>query len=106
MPFNVGDVVRVRRNDLLRGAGETARVMQVLPQRVDRVREYVATRDNVPDSDPSRFAVRRARGWRDLQRALARPAKPEEPLVPIVRAGGNDGDCRCFGLRLPVCAVW
>ena len=41
MAFNVGDVVRVRRNDLLRGAGETATVMQVLPPRADRVREYV-----------------------------------------------------------------
>ena len=41
MPFNVGDVVRVRRNDLLRGGGESARVMQVLPPRIDRVREYV-----------------------------------------------------------------
>ena len=41
MAFNVGDVVKVRRNDLLRGAGETATVMQVLPPRVDRVREYV-----------------------------------------------------------------
>jgi hypothetical protein len=41
MPFNVGDVVKVRRNDLLRGGGESARIMQVLPPRADRVREYV-----------------------------------------------------------------
>jgi len=41
MPFNVGDVVRVRRNDLLRGGGESARIMQVLPPRADRLREYV-----------------------------------------------------------------
>ena len=41
MPFNVGDVVRVRRNDLLCGGGESARIMQVLPPRADRFREYV-----------------------------------------------------------------
>jgi hypothetical protein len=41
MPFNVGDVVRVRRNDLLRGGGESARIMQVLPPRAGSLREYV-----------------------------------------------------------------
>ena len=41
MPFNVGDVVRVKMDDLLRG-GESAKVMQVLSQpQHGRVREYV-----------------------------------------------------------------
>lgn len=41
MPFNVGDVVKVKLSDLLRG-GESARVMQVLTQpEHGRVREYV-----------------------------------------------------------------
>jgi len=48
MPFNVGDVVRVRRNDLLRGSGESATVMQVLPTRAGRVREYVVEFQNSP----------------------------------------------------------
>ena len=42
MPFNVGDVVKVRRDDQLRG-GESAKVMQVLPPAPEhgRIREYV-----------------------------------------------------------------
>jgi hypothetical protein len=48
MPFNVGDVVKVRRNDLLRGGGESARVMQVLPPRADLVREYVVEFQSPP----------------------------------------------------------
>jgi hypothetical protein len=42
MPFRVGDVVKVRRNDLLRG-GETARIMQILPPHPGHggFREYV-----------------------------------------------------------------
>ena len=49
MPFSVGDVVRVRRNDLLRG-GETAKVMQVLPPNPEhgRIREYVVEFENPP----------------------------------------------------------
>ena len=52
MPFSVGDVVRVRRNDLLRGAGESAIVMQVLPPRADRVREYVVEFETPPAEVP------------------------------------------------------
>lgn len=41
MPFNVGDVVKVKMDDLLRG-GDSARVMQVLAQpEHGRIREYV-----------------------------------------------------------------
>lgn len=49
MPFNVGDVVRVRRNDLLRG-GQDAKVMQVLPPRPElgRIREYLVEFQNPP----------------------------------------------------------
>jgi len=48
MPFNVGDVVKVRRNDLLRGGGESARIMQVLPPGPGRVREYVVEFQSPP----------------------------------------------------------
>ena len=49
MPYSVGDVVRVRGNDLLRG-GETARVMEVLPPCPEhgRIREYVVEFKNPP----------------------------------------------------------
>lgn len=42
MPFNVGDVVRIRKNDLLRG-GQDAKVMEVLPPCPEhgRIREYL-----------------------------------------------------------------
>jgi hypothetical protein len=49
MPFHVGDVVKVRRNDLLRG-GETARIMQVLPPHPGHgnLREYVVEFQSPP----------------------------------------------------------
>ena len=49
MPFNVGDVVKVRRNDFLRG-GQSARVMQVLPPTPEhgRIREYVVEFQSPP----------------------------------------------------------
>lgn len=48
MPFNVGDVVKVKMDDLLRG-GECAKVMQVLTQpQHGRVREYVVEFKNPP----------------------------------------------------------
>ena len=52
--FHVGDVVRVRRNDTLRG-GEIARVMQVLPLRPEqgRVQEYVVEFNRPPVRFPS-----------------------------------------------------
>ena len=63
MPFNVGDVVRVRGNDYLRG-GESARVMQVLPARADhgRIREYIVEFKNPPQqfsSDRFLFCIYR-----------------------------------------------
>ena len=64
MPFNVGDVVKVRRNDLLRG-GESARVMQVLPPRAEYgpVREYVVEFQSPPkkflNSDRFLFCIYR-----------------------------------------------
>jgi hypothetical protein len=47
--FHVGDVVKVRRNDTLRG-GETARIMQVLPLLPEHglVREYIVEFKNLP----------------------------------------------------------
>jgi hypothetical protein len=47
--FHVGDVVKVRRNDTLRG-GETARIMQVLPLLPEHglVREYIVEFKNPP----------------------------------------------------------
>jgi len=48
MPFNVGDVVTVRRNDVLCGGGESATIMKVLPPRPDRVREYVVEFQSPP----------------------------------------------------------
>lgn len=49
MPFSVGDVVRVREDDLLRG-GQTAKVMQVLPPCPEhgRILEYVVEFQNPP----------------------------------------------------------
>jgi len=52
--FHVGDVVRVRRNDTLRG-GEIARVMQVLPLRPELgpVQQYVVEFNHPPVRFPS-----------------------------------------------------
>jgi len=49
MPFSVGDVVKVREEDLLRG-GQTAKVMQVLPPSPEHgcIREYVVEFQNPP----------------------------------------------------------
>ena len=49
MPFNVGDVVRVRRIDSLRG-GQAAKVMQVLPPLPEhgRIREYLVEFQSPP----------------------------------------------------------
>jgi hypothetical protein len=51
--FHVGDVVKVRRNDTLRG-GETARVMQVLPLLPEhgQIREYIVEFQNPPHRFP------------------------------------------------------
>ena len=51
MPFNVGDVVRVRRNDSLHG-GQAAKVMQVLPPLPEhgRIREYLVEFQSPPQS--------------------------------------------------------
>ena len=62
--FHVGDVVRVRGNDTLRG-GEIARVMEVLPLRPEqgRVQEYVvefkAPPLRFPSSDRFLFCIYR-----------------------------------------------
>ena len=53
MAFNVGDVVKVRRNDLLRGGGESARVMQVLPAGAGSIREYVVEFQTAPHKSRS-----------------------------------------------------
>jgi len=64
MAFNVGDVVKIRRDDLLRGGGQ-ARVMKVLPQQLDAstVREYVvefqALPQKFPNSERFRFCIYR-----------------------------------------------
>jgi hypothetical protein len=64
MPFNVGDVVKIRRDDLLRGGG-CAKVMQVLPPRLESstVREYVvefqAPPQKFPNSDRFLFCIYR-----------------------------------------------
>jgi hypothetical protein len=49
MQLSVGDVVRIRKDDLLRG-GESATIRQVLPERLEagRVREYVVEFQNPP----------------------------------------------------------
>jgi hypothetical protein len=49
MSFSVGDVVRVREDDLLRG-GQTAKVMQVLPPSPEHglIREYVVEFQSPP----------------------------------------------------------
>jgi hypothetical protein len=53
MPFNVGDVVRVRRTDSLHD-GQAAKVMQVLPPLPEhgRIREYLVEFQ----SSPHRFS--------------------------------------------------
>lgn len=53
MPFNVGDVVRIRRNDSLHD-GQAAKVMQVLPPLPEhgRIREYLVEFQ----SPPQRFS--------------------------------------------------
>ena len=49
MQLSVGDVVRIQKDDLLRG-GQSAVIRQVLPQRQEagRVREYVVEFQNPP----------------------------------------------------------
>jgi hypothetical protein len=49
MPFNVGDVVKVRKTDLLRG-GQAAKVMEVLPPCAEhgRIREYLVEFQSPP----------------------------------------------------------
>ena len=64
MPFNVGDVVKIRRDDLLRGGG-IAKVMKVLPPQLDEstVREYVVEFQSPPQKFPNserfRFCIYR-----------------------------------------------
>jgi hypothetical protein len=64
MPFNVGDVVKIRRDDLLRGDG-FGKVMQVLPPRLESstVREYLvefqAPPQKFPNSDRFLFCIYR-----------------------------------------------
>jgi hypothetical protein len=52
--FHVGDVVKVRRNDPIRG-GESARVMQVIPPLPEHglIREYVVEFQTLPKRFPS-----------------------------------------------------
>ena len=54
MPFNVGDVVKIRRDDLLRGGG-CAKVMKVLPPRreLSTVREYLVEFQTPPQKIPN-----------------------------------------------------
>ena len=49
MAFHVGDVVKVKKTNLLRG-GETAKVMQVLPPHpgYGNLREYIVEFQNPP----------------------------------------------------------
>jgi hypothetical protein len=64
MPFNVGDVVEIRKDDLLRGGGH-AIVMKVLPPRSESstIREYVVEFQNPPQKFPNserfRFCIYR-----------------------------------------------
>jgi len=64
MPFRVGDVVRIQKDDRLRG-GESAKVMQILPWPPEfaSVREYVVEFQNPPqkfrDSDRFLFCIYR-----------------------------------------------
>ena len=64
MPFNVGDVVKIRKDDLLRGGG-FAKVHQVLPLRLElsAVREYIVEFETppqkVPNSDRFLFCIYR-----------------------------------------------
>ena len=64
MPFNVGDVVKIRRDDLLRGGG-FAKVMKVLPPRLElsTSREYVvefqAPPRKLPNSERFLFCIYR-----------------------------------------------
>jgi hypothetical protein len=63
MPFNVGDVVRVRRNDSLHD-GQAAKVMQVLPPLPEhgRIREYLVEFQSPPQrfiSDRFLFCIYR-----------------------------------------------
>jgi hypothetical protein len=60
--FNVGDVVKIQEDDLLRG-GEQARVMEVLPLRPEQgtTREYVCEFQcpsrRFPNSDRFNFCI-------------------------------------------------
>jgi hypothetical protein len=64
MAFDVGDVVKIRRDDLLRGGG-LAKVMQVLPprQEASTIREYVVEFQTPPQKFPNserfRFCIYR-----------------------------------------------
>ncbi len=64
MPFNVGDVVKIRRDDLLRGGG-IAKVMKVLPPRpeLSMLREYLVEfqtpPQQLPNSDRFLFCIYR-----------------------------------------------
>ena len=54
MPFNVGDVVKIRKDDLLRGGG-VAKVMKVLPSahELPPIREYIVEFESHPPRFPN-----------------------------------------------------
>jgi len=64
MPFNVGDVVKIQKNDMLRG-GQPAKVMKVLPPSPEHggIREYVVEFEGPPkgilNSDRFLFCIYR-----------------------------------------------